>query len=172
VGQTQKADIADLTDCGWAQKVCAFTTDLIFTPMSFERRMEIFPTSSRQSKIGDPNWYTGEVWLDPILAAPAPSRHRSVRAMFDPGARTAWHSHPLGQTVYVIAGIGLIGIRDAPPKILRAGDTIWIPPGQEHWHGAPLNSVLDQIVIHETECGFVTTWMAHVSEEECQMPAG
>jgi quercetin dioxygenase-like cupin family protein len=132
--------------------------------------MELFPTGSRPAKLGDPNWFTGQVWLEPILAAPAPSRNRSVREKFEPGARTAWHSHPLGQTLYVTAGVGLIGSRDAPPQILRVGDTIWVPPGQEHWHGAAPSTDLDQIAILESECGFVTTWMAHVSDEEYLTP--
>jgi len=132
--------------------------------------MELFPTGSRPSKLGDPNWFTGQVWLEPILAAPAPSRNRSVREKFEPRARTAWHSHPLGQVLYVVAGTGLIGTRDAAPQILRAGDTIWIPPGQEHWHGAVSDSILDHISIQEAESGFVTTWMAHVSDEEYQVP--
>ena len=131
--------------------------------------MELFPSNSRPSKIGDPSWYFGRIWLEQILAAPTPSRNRSVRMKFDPGARTAWHSHPLGQTVYIVAGIGLIGTRVAPPQILRPGDTVWIPPGQEHWHGATLGSTLDHISIRETETGFATTWMAHVSDEEYQI---
>ena len=131
--------------------------------------MELFPNASRPSKVGDPNWFTGKVWQDPILAAPAPSRNRSIRERYELGARTAWHSHPLGQTVYIVAGIGLIGTRDAPPQILRPGDTVWIPPGQEHWHGATLGSTLDHISIRETETGFATTWMGHVSDEEYQI---
>ncbi|NRB16741.1 MAG: cupin domain-containing protein [Rhodobacteraceae bacterium] len=134
--------------------------------------MELFPTGSRPSKRGDPDWFLGQVWLEPILAAPAPSRNRSVRVTFEPGARTAWHSHPLGQTVYVISGAGLIGRRDAPPQVLGAGDTVWIAPGQEHWHGAAPGSGLQQIAIQEAESGFVTTWMEHVPDEDYLAPPG
>lgn len=149
----------------------AFIDPVNFDPnMSFESVMEIFPNNSRPSNLGDSNWFMGRVWLEPILAAPAPARNRSVRVVFEPGARTAWHSHPLGQTLYVIAGAGLIGARDAPPQVIRAGDTVWIPPGQEHWHGAAPNAVMDQLSIQEAESGFVATWMEHVSDEDYLTP--
>lgn len=132
--------------------------------------MDIYPTGSRPSKQGDPNWFTGQVWIEPILAAPAPARNRSARIKFEPGARTAWHSHPLGQTLYIVLGSGLIGIRDEPPKLMRCGDTVWIPPGQEHWHGAAPATAMEHIAIQEAESGFVTTWMEHVAEEEYLAP--
>ena len=132
--------------------------------------MDLFSASSRPATKGDSNWFTGQVWLEPILTAPAPARNRSVRVIFEPGARTAWHSHPLGQTLYVISGSGLIGPREAPPRIMRAGDTVWVPAGQEHWHGAMPSSVMEHITIQEAESGFVTTWMEHVAEEEYLAP--
>lgn len=134
--------------------------------------MDLFPAGSRPARQGDPNWFTGRVWLDPIMVATAPARNRSIRAIFEPGARTAWHSHPLGQTLYVISGTGLIGVRDAPPQLMRAGDTVWIPPGEEHWHGAAPNAVMEHIAIQEAESGFVTTWMEFVADEEYLMPPG
>lgn len=134
--------------------------------------MELFPVGTRPAKLGDRSWFTGQAWLEPIYEAPAPARNRSVRVLFEPGARTAWHSHPLGQTLYVIAGVGLIGTRDAMPKIIRAGDTIWIPPGEEHWHGAAPDAVMEHIAIQEAESGFIATWMEHVSDEDYLAPPG
>ncbi len=128
--------------------------------------MDLFPAGSRPAKQGDLNWFTGKVWLETIIAAPEPARNRSIRAMFEPGARTAWHSHPLGQTLYVIAGSGLVGTRDGPPQVMRVGDSVWIAPGEEHWHGATPNSTMEHIAIQEAESGFVTTWMEHVADEE------
>ncbi|KAE9628771.1 (R)-mandelonitrile lyase [Parasedimentitalea maritima] len=128
--------------------------------------MELIPANERQVQKSDRSWFTGEVWLETINLAPAPARHRAVHVTFEAGARTAWHSHPLGQTIYVVEGVGVIGTRDALPRVIRAGDSVWLPPGEEHWHGAAPDEKMKHISIQEAESGFVTTWMEHVAEED------
>lgn len=128
--------------------------------------MEILRLGTRPALRGNPNWFTGRVWQIPVFDAPAPSHTRALRVTFEPGARSAWHSHPLGQIVHVSSGIGLIGGRGQDPRPVRAGDTIWIPPGEEHWHGAGPDATLEHLEIHEDESGYVTTWMEYVSEED------
>ena len=134
--------------------------------------MDLFLAGSRPTTKGDTNWFTGRVLIEPINTAPSPARCRSVRVRFEQGARTAWHSHPLGQTLYVISGTGIVGTRDAAPQIMRAGDTVWIAPGEEHWHGAAPDQAMEHIAIQEAESGFVTTWMEYVSDEDYLMLPG
>ena len=91
---------------------------------------------------------------------------RALSVSFEPKARTAWHTHPLGQTLYVISGIGLIGLRNEAPQLIKAGDTVWIPPGEEHWHGASAANSMTHIAIQEALNGSVATWLEKVSDEE------
>jgi quercetin dioxygenase-like cupin family protein len=128
--------------------------------------MEIYPVGQRATKRASQDRFTGTVWQDAILDRPGSSECRSVKVMFEPGARTAWHSHPRGQTLYVLSGSGLIGRRDAPPQVIRAGASVWIAPGEAHWHGAAPNSFMEHIAVHESEGGYVATWMEHVSDED------
>src|SRR4051812_25765670 len=99
-------------------------------------RMEIRPAESSATRRGNADWFTGNVWQDPIIEAPAPARIRGARVTFEPGARTAWHTHPLGQTLHVLSGVGRAQTWGGPVRELRPGDTVWIPPGEKHWHGA------------------------------------
>src|SRR3982750_1044699 len=98
--------------------------------------VDIRPCGSVPSKKMPADAFTGTVLQDPIIEAPAPARVRSARVSFEPGARTAWHTHPLGQTLYVLAGCGRAQSWGGPVREIRAGDVIWIPPGEKHWHGA------------------------------------
>ena len=98
--------------------------------------MDIFRAGSKPTKKSSSEWFTGTVWQDPIIEAPDPARVRALKVSFEPGARTAWHTHPLGQTLHIISGTGLVGLRNEQPKIINVGDTVWIPPDEEHWHGA------------------------------------
>ena len=98
--------------------------------------MKITSANDRKTKQASTNWFTGTVWQDSIIEAPDPARVRALRVSFEPGARTAWHTHPLGQTLYILHGTGLICVRNNKPQLMRMGDTIWIPPHEEHWHGA------------------------------------
>src|ERR1700741_3787295 len=98
--------------------------------------MKITPSGTLATRRGPADWFTGTVWQDPIIEAPAPARIRANQVSFDPGARTAWHTHPLGQTLYGVAGCGRAQTGGGPIREIKAGDVIWIPPGEKHWHGA------------------------------------
>ncbi|MEM7545267.1 MAG: cupin domain-containing protein [Pseudomonadota bacterium] len=128
--------------------------------------MDIFPCGSRPSKRAPDKWFTGTVWQEPIIEAPAPARIRAIRVSFEPGARTAWHTHPLGQTLHVVAGAGLMGLRGAAPRVIRAGDTVWIPPGEEHWHGAGPETNMVHIAMQEADEGVSANWLEHVSDDD------
>jgi len=122
--------------------------------------------AGRPSRPVPPEWFTGTVWQDPIIEAPAPARLRALRVTFAPGARTAWHTHPLGQTLHVVAGVGLIGLRGKPPRLIRPGDTVWIPPGEEHWHGATPDTMMTHIAMQEALDGQSADWLEHVSDDD------
>jgi quercetin dioxygenase-like cupin family protein len=112
---------------------------------------------------------TGNVWQDPIIEADEPARVRALRVSFEPGARTAWHTHPLGQTLHVISGVGLMGLRNEAPQLIKAGDTVWIPPDEEHWHGASATNSMTHIAIQEALDGSVADWLDKVSDDEYQL---
>lgn len=126
--------------------------------------MDIMAAGTRPSKLASADWFTGTVWQDPLVEAPEPARVRALRVAFEPGARTAWHTHPLGQSLYVVSGVGLVGTRNGSPQVIRPGDTIWIPPGEEHWHGAGPETSMVHIAIQEAFEGGVATWLEHVSD--------
>ena len=126
--------------------------------------MKIFKSGSRPTKKASSDWFTGTVWQDPIIEAPEPARIRALNVSFEPGARTAWHTHPLGQTLYVVTGNGLVGLRNEAPKIIKAGDTVWIPPGEEHWHRASASNAMTHIAIQEALDGRVAEWLEQVSD--------
>ena len=128
--------------------------------------MQIIYTGSRPTKKASSEYFTGIVWQDPIIEASAPARTRALRVAFEPGARTAWHTHPLGQTLYVLSGVGLIGLRNKAPQTINAGDTVWIPPGEEHWHGASATNSMIHIAIQEGLNGSVAEWLEKVSDEQ------
>ena len=106
------------------------------------------------------------MWQDPIIEASEPARVQALRVAFEPGARTAWHTHPLGQTLYVITGIGLIGLRNKAPQSIIAGDTVWIQPGEEHWHGASATNSMTHIAIQEGLNCSVAEWLEKVSDDQ------
>ena len=116
--------------------------------------------------------FTGIVWQDPIIEAPAPARIRSGRVSFEPGSRTAWHTHPLGQTLHVVSGVGRVQTKGGPVLEIRAGDTVWIPPGEKHWHGASPTTAMTHIAVHESLDGKHITWMEYVTDEEYGGKAG
>lgn len=128
--------------------------------------MDIYRAGSKPTQKSSPDWFTGTVWQDPIVEAPEPARVRAVKVTFEPGARTAWHTHPLGQTLHLISGVGLIGLRDDHPKIINAGDTVWIPPNEEHWHGATPTNSMTHIAIQESMNGSVANWLEKVADSE------
>lgn len=132
--------------------------------------MEVFKSGTRPTKPASSNYFTGTVWQDPIIEAPEPARVHAIKVTFEPHARTAWHTHPLGQILYVLSGTGLIGRRDETPKIISAGDTVWIPPHEEHWHGATATNSMCHLAIQESSEGSVAHWMEHVSDEDYKFP--
>ena len=128
--------------------------------------MKIFSSDSRSSKKANPEWFTGDVWQDVIIEAPEPARLRALKVTFAPGARTAWHTHPLGQTLYIVTGVGLIGIRNGDVNIIKPGDSIWIPPNEEHWHGATSENVMVHIAIQESLNGNTANWLEKVNDRD------
>ena len=131
--------------------------------------MQIIKSGSRPTKKASSEYFTGNVWQDPIIETDEPARVRALRVSFEPGARTAWHTHPLGQTLHVISGVGLMGLRNEAPQLIKAGDTVWIPPGEEHWHGASATNSMTHIAIQEALNGSVAEWLDKVSDGEYQL---
>ena len=130
--------------------------------------MQIIKSGSRPTRKASSEYFTGNVWQDPIIEADEPARVRALRVSFEPGARTAWHIHPLGQTLHVTSGVGLMGLRNETPQLIKAGDTVWIPPGEEHWHGASATNSMTHIAIQEALNGSVAEWLDKVSDGEYQ----
>ncbi len=128
--------------------------------------MEHFKSGTRPTKRGPASSFTGTVWQDPIINAPAPARLASNCVSFEPGARTAWHTHPLGQTLYVTAGVGRAQTWGGPVLEIKAGDVLWIPPGEKHWHGAAPTTGMVHISMQEAEGGEYVTWLEHVTDEQ------
>jgi quercetin dioxygenase-like cupin family protein len=128
--------------------------------------MDIFPAGSRPSAPGPAEYFTGSVRMDPVVTAPDPARVRALAVTFEPGARTAWHTHPLGQTLFVTAGAGWVQLEGGPIQQIRPGDTVWIAPDERHWHGATATTGMTHIAIQEALDGSNVTWMEHVTDAE------
>ena len=128
--------------------------------------MDIRTSGAAPSRRGPPESFTGTVWQDPIIEAPAPARIRSGMVRFEPGARTHWHTHPLGQTLAVLAGVGRVQTWGGPVREIRAGDVVWIPPNEKHWHGASAANFMVHVAMQEALDGKHVTWMEPVSEEQ------
>ena len=129
--------------------------------------MEIRRSGSQPSSTGPAEWFTGDVRIDPLMRAPDPARMTSALVTFEPGARTAWHTHPLGQTLIVVSGCGWTQCWDGTKEEIRAGDVIWCPPGHKHWHGATSTTAMSHIAIQEhAGDGKVVDWLEHVSDEQ------
>jgi quercetin dioxygenase-like cupin family protein len=128
--------------------------------------MEIKRSGSQPSGKGPTEYFTGSVRVDPLFQAPAPARGFGANVTFEPGARTAWHTHPLGQTLIVTAGCGLVQSWGGPGRQIRPGDVVWIPPGEKHWHGAMPGVAMTHIAIVETVAGKSADWMEKVSDDQ------
>jgi quercetin dioxygenase-like cupin family protein len=115
---------------------------------------------------GPTDWLTGAVRIDPLFQAPDPARVVAASVTFEPGARTAWHTHPLGQTLIVTAGCGRVQRWGSPIEEIRPGDVIWFAPGEKHWHGATPTTAMTHIAIQEHVDGKTVDWMEKVSDEE------
>jgi quercetin dioxygenase-like cupin family protein len=130
--------------------------------------MEIKRVGSQPSAKGPDDWFTGAVRIDPLFQTSAPARVAGASVTFEPGARTAWHTHPLGQTLIVTSGRGLVQRDGGAIEEINPGDVIWFPPGEKHWHGAAPTTAMTHIAIQENLDGKVVEWMEKVSDEQYQ----
>ena len=128
--------------------------------------IDIWHPGDRPTQKASNEYFTGNVWQDPIVSVPEPGCLRALLVRFDPGARTFWHTHPRGQTLYVTQGCGRIALRGEAPRVIRAGDTVFIPAGVEHWHGAGSETSVTHIAMQEAEDGSVATWLEEVNDAD------
>lgn len=133
--------------------------------------MNIQRAGSQPSGKGPAEWFTGTVRIDPLFAAEAPSTIAGNTVTFEPGARTAWHTHPLGQTLIIIAGKGLVQKQDGPVETVLPGDVVRFAPGEKHWHGASANTAMTHIAIQELLDGKAVDWLEQVSDAQYGAPA-
>jgi len=129
-------------------------------------KIEIKKSGTQASVKGPADWFTGTVRIDPLFDPPSPARAFGASVTFEPGARTAWHTHPLGQTLIVTAGAGLVQKEGGPVEDIRPGDVVWIPAGVKHWHGASPTTSMTHIAIQEKLDGNAVEWMEKVSDEQ------
>jgi quercetin dioxygenase-like cupin family protein len=130
--------------------------------------MEIKRIGSQPSGRGPAEWFTGTVRIDPLFGAAAPARAAGNAVTFEPGARTAWHTHPLGQVLIVTAGSGLVQRAGGPVEEIHPGDVVWFEPDEKHWHGASPTTAMTHIAIQEAPDGKAVDWMEKVTDEQCQ----
>jgi quercetin dioxygenase-like cupin family protein len=130
--------------------------------------MEIKRAGSQPSGKGPSDYFTGTVRVDPLFSAPDPARVSGASVTFEPGARTAWHTHPLGQTLIVMSGCGRVQREGGPVEGIRPGDVVWFSPGEKHWHGAAPTTAMTHIAIAERLDGKVVDWMEKVTDEQYQ----
>ena len=128
--------------------------------------MDIRRSGSQPSGKGPSEYFTGAVRVDPLFSAPDPARVRGAHVTFEPGARTAWHTHPLGQALVVTAGLGWAQRDGGPVEEIRPGDVVWFAPGERHWHGATATTGMSHIAIQEALNGSPVDWMEHVSDAQ------
>ncbi len=128
--------------------------------------MKILASGERNSGKGPAAWFTGTVWIDEVVTGAAPSRLKANRVSFEPGARTAWHTHPMGQALHVVAGLGRVQLKGEPVREIRPGDSVWIEAGERHWHGAAPGSTMVHLAMPETDDrGLNVEWLDHVPDE-------
>lgn len=128
--------------------------------------ISITRAGSHPSQRGPSEWFTGPVRIDPLFTAPAPARAAGATVTFKPGAHTAWHTHPLGQTLVVLSGLGLVQREGGSVAEVRPGDVVWFPPGVKHWHGASPNTGMTHIAIQEALDGKAVEWLEHVTDAQ------
>jgi quercetin dioxygenase-like cupin family protein len=128
--------------------------------------MKIIPVGSVPSSVASDSYFTGRVRIEPIIEAQAPARLRAVCVSFEPGARTAWHTHPLGQTLHVTAGAGLVQVWGEPIHEIGVGDTVWFSPGEKHWHGAAPTTAMTHIAMQEALDGNTVEWLEKVTDDQ------
>lgn len=128
--------------------------------------MIIHRAGSRPSSVPSPDYFTGTVRMDPLISAPDPARLNAISVTFEPGARTAWHTHPLGQTLIVTAGVGRVQREGQAIETIRPGDVIWFDPNERHWHGAAPDCAMTHIALQEMVDGSAADWAEHVSDAQ------
>ena len=128
--------------------------------------MEIKRSGAQPSTKGPAEWFTGTVRIDPLFCPPEPARAAGALVIFEPGARTAWHTHPLGQTLIVTAGFGWVQREGGPVEEIRPGDVVWFEPGEKHWHGATATTAMSHIAIQEKLNGSPVDWMEKVTDQQ------
>lgn len=128
--------------------------------------MKIKRVGSEPSNKGPPEWFTGSVRLDPLFQAEEPARGGGTHVTFEPGARTAWHTHPLGQTLIITSGCGWVQEEGGPVEEVHPGDVVWFPPNVKHWHGATATTGMSHIAIQEALDGKIIDWMEHVTDAQ------
>ncbi|WP_233148182.1 cupin domain-containing protein [Rhodopirellula sp. MGV] len=131
-----------------------------------EQTMEIKRNGTQDSAVGPSDWFTGTTRIDPLFSPHEPARAAAACVTFEPGARTAWHTHPLGQTLIVTSGVGRVQVWGQAIQEIRPGDVVWFPPGEKHWHGASPNTAMAHIAIQESLDGKVVEWMEHVTDDQ------
>jgi quercetin dioxygenase-like cupin family protein len=128
--------------------------------------MDIKRNGARPQSKGSKDYFTGNVNLEPLIEAPDPARVRAASVTFEAGARTTWHTHPLGQTLIVVAGVGWAQTEGGPVEEIRPGDVVWFAPGEKHWHGASAGSAMTHIAIQEALNGKAVDWLEPVSDAQ------
>ena len=128
--------------------------------------MDITRAGSQASTVGPADWFTGTVRIDPLFAASDPARAAGNSVTFEPGARTAWHTHPLGQTLIVTHGLGWVQRDGGDVQAIRPGDVVWFAPGERHWHGASATTAMTHIAIQESLDGKMVDWLEHVADAD------
>lgn len=130
--------------------------------------MDIKKSGSQPSGQGPAEYFTGQVRIDPLFPVRDPARAAGNAVTFEPGARTAWHTHPLGQTLIVTAGLGWVQREGGPVEEIRPGDVVWFEPNEKHWHGATATTAMTHIAVQEALDGQAVNWLEHVSDDEYQ----
>ncbi|HWB32982.1 MAG TPA: cupin domain-containing protein [Acidobacteriaceae bacterium] len=129
--------------------------------------MKILTAEMLGCRRGPEEYFTGTVWIDAVAAPPAPAHFRANRVAFEPGAHTAWHSHPVGQALHVLSGLGWVQLKGEAAQAIRPGDTVWIEPGEVHWHGAAAGRTMVHLAMQEADAGGVdVVWLEKVSDAE------
>ena len=128
--------------------------------------MDIKRCGTQPSGRGSAEYFTGVVRMDPLNSPPEPARVAMVHVTFEPGARTAWHTHPLGQTLIVTSGCGRVQCDGGPVEAIHAGDVVWFSPGEKHWHGAAATTAMSHIAVQEKQGGTAVQWLEHVTDAQ------
>jgi quercetin dioxygenase-like cupin family protein len=133
--------------------------------------MKILTDGMRGCRKGPEAWFTGTVWIDEVVTAAPPAKFKAARVSFEPGARTAWHTHPVGQALHVMSGLGRVQLKGQPVQEIRPGDTVWIEAGELHWHGADAGHTMVHLAMQEAdEHGVDVVWLEHVTDAEYSSP--